>query len=120
MVMETSCFVILILFERIAVTKLNFTKTSFLMPWNASVLSCCVVWCYKETGAMINPALALGMNIFVWHKEPFTHFLVYWLFPWAVVHCVSLYQVSGGKTSKVSHKKMINRIKKEKQGRGKQ
>jgi len=117
MVMESTCFVVLIVCERLAVTKFNFSKTRFLMPWNASVLSCLVVWCYKETGAMINPALALSMNIFVWHKEPFTHFLVYWIFPWSVVHMVSLYQV--GRSGTVGHKKMVARVKKEKQGRGK-
>ena len=117
MVMESTCFVVLIVCERLAITKFNFSKTRFLMPLNASILSCLVVWCYKETGAMINPALALSMNIFVWHKEPFTHFLVYWIFPWSVVHMVSLYQV--GRTGTVGHKKMVTRIKKDKQGRGK-
>lgn len=112
-VMETACFVILIMASKLATRKLNLGNTRAIMPFNATIVTVVVWWAVFDTGAMINPALAIGMNMFTWHTEPFTHFFVYWLVPAIAVHFLAVYETAPRKNKAKSRSKMVNKIKRQ-------
>ena len=71
-----------------------------------------VMLCVNETGAPLSPALALGMNLYIWQKDAVAHLLVFWICPAILMHWLAKFETVGKKklVSK-DRQKMIKKIK---------
>lgn len=120
---ETSAFFMLYLCDKaIASRKFDKLTSNVSSKFGASriknvtsslAITGAVIWCVRETGAPLSPTLALGMNLYVWRKQPMTHLLTFWIFPAILMHFLALFETSG-KGVKVSEgkKKMLEKIRK--------